>query len=147
MATATIARGATSVTLALDAEGNDLAIARDVGKPRRETALGAAEKIHPRGDKPDPRSEDNLSGRDAFVVNGLLDGASAYSDAQTLAGLVKAEQEPSGDPLTLEFSGVTGLSDTYRIGVPTGDALDLSYPPGQRQRVDVTLSVEVYAVA
>lgn len=125
MANAVLSRGSTSVTIPLLADGNSLAVARDVGKPNMQ--------YHDVG-REDPLPLDNLSAGDAFTFVGVLHGSNAYSDAKTLAeSLVKA-RATTGTPLQLDLSSLPNKG-TYDVAPISSSALTLSYVPGRRRMV------------
>lgn len=132
MTTATLSRGGTSVTFQIWEEGGELLVARDIGKPQ-----GGVKTVS----REDPRTSDNMSALDRLTVVGRLEGANAYSDAQTLAeDLVKPYS--NGNDLTLDLSAISGYS-TYTVGVPSDRALELDYRPGVVDVVDLQLGVPI----
>jgi len=137
MTDATLSRGATSVTFTLAADPGDPIIVRDIDKSQPE---GKGQRFYPTGG-PDPFASDRFSGRDVFAaIEGRLTGASAYSDAQTLLSLCKAEGAPANGDLTLDLSNVPGLS-SFTVGVPGREAITINYRPGQ-QFVEFSLQCE-----
>lgn len=127
MANAVISRGGTSVSVPLLADGDTLAVARDVGKP--------TVKYHDVG-REDPLPADHLNAGDAFTFTGLLHGSSAYSDAKTLAeSLIKA-RATTGTPLQLDLSALPNKG-TYDVAPITSSAITLAYAPGRTEMVGV----------
>ena len=132
MAVATLSRGGTSVTIQIWAEGGELLVGRDVGKPQ----AGIQEVA-----RADPRSVDHKSATDSFTIVGQLIGSNAYADARTLAeDLIKPHS--AGERLMLDLSDVPGLG-TYEVGVPSPRALELDYQQGQRDWVPCSLTLPV----
>lgn len=124
----------TSVTIPLFESGGNFAVARDVGKPTAmENELG----------REDMFVRDDLSAGDAFTLAGRLEGASAYSDAKTLAeDLIKPRLPEGGPAQTLDLSALPGRG-SYSV-VPASDtACTLTYIPGQTQLVEVQLTLNV----
>lgn len=135
MADAVLSRGGTSVTVPLLADGNSLAVARDVGKPTAQ--------YHDIG-REDPLPRDHLNAGDAFTFVGLLHGSSAYSDAETLAeSLIKA-RATTGTPLQLDLSDLPNKG-TYDVAPITASAVTLAYVPGGRQMVGVQATLNAVA--
>lgn len=133
MASATLSRGSTSVTFDIYQEGANLAIARDIGKPQQQFKTVSRE---------DPRSQDQLSAIDQLTVLGILLGADAYSQAQTLVDdLIKPHS--GGQPLQLDLTAVSGYDSIFEVGIPSDTAVQLDYQPGTKNRVDIQLSVTV----
>lgn len=131
MTTVTISRGSTSVDIKLYREAGQPAIARDIGKPDGGIIEVAQE---------DPRSKDHVSGTDTVTLLGIIEGASAYSDAKTLAeDLVKPHS--SGTALQLDATSVPGFDKILDVGVPSANACRLNYRPGRKNRVDVRLTL------
>jgi hypothetical protein len=133
MVDGTISRGNTSVTFRLWQEGGNIVIGRDIGKPQGKFKTVSRQA---------PRSNDFLSSSDRFTVLGVLTGSNAYADAKTLAEDLVIPHS-GGTPLQLDLTAVTGINTVYDIGVPSGNALQLEYRPGRRDRVDLQLSVPV----
>lgn len=127
MANAVIKRDTTSVSVPLLADGNSLAVARDVGKPTVD--------YHDVG-REDPLSRDHLNAGDAFTFTGILHGSSAYSEAQTLAESLIKPRATTGTPLQLDLSDLPNKS-TYDVAPITNSAVVLSYIPGRIQMVGV----------
>lgn len=133
MATAVISRGTTSVDVEIWGEGGDLLIGRDIGNPEARIAPVA---------RVDPRASDHKSATDTITLVGILEGASAYDDARTLAeDLIKPHSD--GTALQLDLTAVPGFDTVFDVGVPSARALEVDYRPGVRNRVDVQLTVPV----
>lgn len=123
----------TSVTIPILEAGGTLAVARDIGKPNlQEEELG----------REDVFTQDQLSAGDAFTVTGRLRGSNAYADAKTLAEDIIKPQLPSGGPTTLDLSGLPSRS-TYSVAPASKSACRLTYPVGEKDRVDVQLTLNV----
>lgn len=132
MAEATISRNGTSVTLPLLADGAGTAlVARDIGKPN--LSVQSTGSIN-------PRFLDFWSGNEQFTLTGRFWDSNAYSDAISLADLIK--ENSNGTPLTLDINISDYDSDmTVAPAVGSDAALSLSYSPGRRNDVDVQLSL------
>ena len=82
---------------------------------------------------------------ETYTITARLKGSSGYSDALTLADIIKSRQG-SGEELTVEVSGVN--LDAYPTTPTTvapaagqDSALSLTYPPGTRDVVEIELSL------
>lgn len=132
MATATLSRSGTSVTLPLLEEGAGAPVAAvDVGKPN----AGANSK-----GTLDPRWKDHWSQLRTYTLRGRLTASNAYDTAITLADLLKSGG--AGNPLELSV----GLPEYPRsvdvAPAPQQDqALSLAYDPGNTDWVDVQLTL------
>lgn len=131
---ATLSRDTTSVDIPLIQGGDSLAVARDVGKPTMEYNDVGRE---------DPLPMDNLNAGDAFTFTGLLHGSNAYSDAKTLAGLIKARAS-TGTPLQLDLTDLPNKS-TYDVAPVTKGAVTLAYVPGRVNMVGVQATLNAVA--
>lgn len=131
MVSAEISRGNTSVELPLLAEGGTPLVARDIGKPNMNVYKNGVLDV---------RHSDQNSGLMTYTLLGRFHGSSAYSDAITLADLIKTNG--NGTPLKVDI----GLSefDSNVMVAPAAtqeEALQLNYPPGRRRTVEVDLGL------
>jgi len=129
---ATISRGDTSVTLPLveDSTGAPIAI-RGLGKPNLNIQnTGSA----------DPRFVDQWSGLDQYTLIGRFVGNNAYSDALSLADLIKTNG--GGESLILNIdSDEFDTNIEVAPGVGQQGPLTLSYEPGTKDVVIVDVSL------
>lgn len=135
MANAVISRtggGSESVTLPLRNTDNGIAVARDIGKP--------SAKFYSLG-REDPKPADHLSAQDSFTVVGELQGSNAYTDAKTLAEDIIKRRPDSSDKVQLDLTDLPS-GQTHDVAAVSDRALELTYPPGVRNNVLVTLSVQ-----
>lgn len=109
----------------------------DIGKPELD--------IYEHGEL-EPRFNDTRSGLENYTITSQLTGSSAYSDALTLADMLKSRQG-GGEELTVQLSG-TDIPDAYpttkTFVAPAAEqeqALSLTYAPGRKNVVDVELSL------
>jgi len=131
MVTASVSRGATTVDFEVWGSPGDLAIGFDVGKPNQ--SIISVSRL-------EPRSANHQSDVQRVVVLGVLKGPGAYSAADALAeDLIKPHS--GGTPLQLDLTDVTGIDSVFTIGVPDSSALELSYLPGRKNVVDLSLNV------
>jgi hypothetical protein len=132
MADATLSRDGTSVTVPLVDSGSGAPlVSRDIGKPHlalRNTG------------EPDPYFTDEYSGLEQYTLTGRFYDNSAYTDAITLADLIKNHGQ--GNPITLDLS-----VDAYESGikvVPAAEqesAVSLTYAAGDPWvTVDINLT-------
>lgn len=131
MVQATISRNDISVDLQVEAEGARTTVIESVSKPEQDFKVISQE---------DARVSDQFAAVRSFnPITGYIDGPSAYEDALILAeDLVKPHSD--GVPLTIDLSNLEGFG-TYDVAVNNSNALKLTYPPGQRNWVQVQLNV------
>lgn len=133
MVDAVLSRGSTSVTIPLLEEEGNLLVARDVGKPTLNVNDVGRE---------DPRTQDNMNAGDAFTFTGLLAGASAFSDAKTLAEDLIKPRATTGTPLQLDLSALPNRG-TYDVAPTTQSACQLTYSAGEVNMVAVQCTLNV----
>lgn len=132
MTTLTLSRGATSVDVEWLGEAPDPILVYSASKPNQE--INPVSNI-------DPRVSDQFQNVKQFTINGYLTGANAYTDARSLAGeLIKPHS--GGTALQLDLSNIDGFG-TYDVAPSQQNAVDISYPPGQRDLVPVSFSLPV----
>jgi hypothetical protein len=109
----------------------------DIGKPELSTYESG---------ELNPRFNDSRSGLENYTITAQLRGLSAYSDAITLANIIKS-RTGNGAELTVSLSG-TDIPSAYPTSATTvapaaeqERALELTYAPGRRNVVDVELSL------
>lgn len=132
MVDVTVSRGGTSVAITLLSDSaQDPLLPVDVGKPHQNMQNSGAL---------DPRVSDFWSIQKTYSIFGRLTGSNAYSDAITLADLIKSNS--NGTELTLDVP-LTEFDSTFNVAPAAGveEALSLAYPPGTKDRVDVELSL------
>lgn len=130
-ATATLERGATSVTIPLLVESGGTPITSDVGKPN--LSLWESGVLN-------PRFNDQWSGLEQISIQGQYLSDADYSTAIDLADLVKSCS--GGDPLTLSTTLPTWPDEMEVAPAAQQDAaLSLSYNSGERGIVTVSLSL------
>lgn len=128
----TVSRGGTSVDIpVLDNSSGTPLVSKDVGDPNLNIQESGSLQ---------PRHIDQWSGLEQYTIFGRLDGGSAYSDANTLADLIKSNSD--GTPLDLNIP-LNDFDDTIKVAPAAGQdqSVALSYPPANRQRVDVDLAL------
>lgn len=129
---AVINRNDTSVNLPLIREGGTPVLSVDWGKPSAKT--------RDNGGTIDPRAQDNWSGLANYNLMGMFTSSNAYSNAITLADLMKSHS--GGTSLTLNVP--LGEVDDNISCMPSAgqdSALTLTYNPGQRNMVYVEASL------
>lgn len=127
----TLSRGGTSVALPIDASGGTPLISVDYGKPSLDIRGSGVLN---------PRHNDQWSGLEQYTLIGRFTSSSAYSNAVSLADLIKSNSD--GTPLDVDIP--LGDFDDSIKAAPAADqdgALVLSYPPGRRDSVEVDLSL------
>lgn len=132
MVDATIERGSTKVTLPLvDGQSGTPVVGTDIGKPNINIQ---------RTGSLDPRSVDQSSGLEQYTLLGQLTGTNAYSDANTLADLIKSNS--NGTELVLNI-GMSEFDTDISVAPAAGqdESLALAYQPGRSQWVDVDLKL------
>lgn len=135
------------VTLSHDGLGDSLTfpVLQESGNPAFSVDIGKPElNVYEHGEL-NIRFQDSRSGLENYNIVTQLTGSSAYSDALTLARLIKS-RTGDGEELTLSVSG-TDL-DAYPTSPVTvapaaeqEEALSLTYSPGRRDVVDVELTL------
>lgn len=132
MVDATISRGGTTVTLPLLEEGGNVLVTTDWGKPNAQT--------RDNGGSINPRAQDQWSGLANYNLFSRLEGSSAFSDAITLADLIK--EHSGGTALTLNVGMNEFDTDISCMpGAGQASALTLTYEPGRTNTVFVELSL------
>lgn len=129
--TATFTRRNKSIDIPLSADSAGApTIARDVGKPNQSFQTNG---------RNNPRSADFWSALENYTLFGYFTGSSAYSDAITLSNLIKSG---SGDNATLNIP-LSAYPSTINCqpAAEQEQALQLVYPPGMKDRVEVQLSL------
>jgi len=126
-----------SVTFPVMQESGTPLFSVDIGKPELSTYESG---------ELNPRFNDSRSGLENYTITAQLRGASAYSDAITLANIIKS-RTGNGEELTVSLSG-TDIPSAYPTSATTvapaaeqERALELTYAPGRRNVVDVELSL------
>lgn len=97
--------------------------------------------IHDLGGTAFPRVQDIWSGFKQFNLIGVFHGANAFSDAIDLADLVLSDG--GGNPMTLDIPDISELDSNISVA-PSAEqdrALNLSYQPGRKNRVEFDLGV------
>ena len=121
MTTATLSRGSETVTIHIKDSSDKPVLLRDVGKPNMI--------VHEKVGHDDPIVADQWSGLDAFTVFGELSGPERYSEANTLASLVKSHYDTNA--LYLDLGELYPTLGTFEVGVTESEALSIDYTPGQ----------------
>jgi hypothetical protein len=131
MAEATLSRGSTSVSLPLIASGSTPIAARDIGKPNLN--------LNNTGEL-DPRVGNDQSALETITLLGRFHGSNAFSDANTLADLIKSNS--NGTPLTLNINMPEWDTD-IEVAPAAGqeEAVALNYPAGKTNTVEVDLGL------
>jgi len=126
-----------SVTFPVMQESGTPLFSVDIGKPELSTYESG---------ELNPRFNDSRSGLENYTITAQLRGSSAYSDAITLANIIKS-RTGNGEELTVSLSG-TDIPSAYPTSATTvapaaeqERALELTYAPGRRNVVDVELSL------
>jgi hypothetical protein len=126
-----------SVTFPVMQESGTPLFSVDIGKPELSTYESG---------ELNPRFNDSRSGLENYTITAQLRGLSAYSDAITLANIIKS-RTGNGAELTVSLSG-TDIPSAYPTSATTvapaaeqERALELTYAPGRRNVVDVELSL------
>lgn len=129
MTTATLKRGSDSVTVDIIGEAGNPAVAVDIGHPNLE--------MQPSGGK-DPRFFDQWSVNKSYTIRGRLQGANAYSDAITLADIIKS----STDELRLDID-LPEHGENILVAPAAGQdaAVGFNYQAGQKQDVHVEMAL------
>lgn len=134
MASVTLSRGSTSVTIPIVEAGGEPLIVTALGKPT--ASFQSVQALN-------PRYEDFRSGLEQYQINGRFTGSSAFADALSLADLIK--QPSDGFPLTIEFNGtlpeLPGSAVDVAPAPESNQALSLAYDPGYADHVDIQLTV------
>lgn len=128
---ATLERGGTTITLPLQETGGTPAVSTDHGKPHLT--------FHESGVM-NPRFADFWSQLETYSITTRLTGSSGYSDAIALADFIKSHS--GGDDTTLNIGMPEYDSDM--LVAPQAEqeqALTLTYPPGRRDAVNVSLGL------
>lgn len=121
-------------------------IAESQGTPLFSIDIGKPElSIYQHGEL-QPRFLDTRSGIKNFTITTQFTGANAYTNALTLADIIKSRQGANGR-LTLAVSG-TNIPTAYPTtavnvspAVAQEEALTLTYPPGRKDAVTVELTL------
>lgn len=131
MVNVTLARGGDSVEIPLLEDSGSPLIATDVGKPELD--------YHSNGEL-DPRVMDNWSGLEQYTIMGKFIGGSAFSDANSLADLIKSYS--GGTDLTLSIP-LSEYDSNIIVSPAAGqeESVSLGYPPGHKNHVDVELAL------
>jgi len=131
MVQATILRGNTSVSLDLIADGGTPLVSRDIGRPSLQFQQNG-ELL--------PRHIDHYSGLETYTLLGRFFGSNAYSNANTLADLLKSN--PNGTPLTLNIGMPEYDTDmTVMSAAGQEQAVELNYPPGKKDTVEIDVGL------
>lgn len=128
MASVTLSRGTTSIEIPLEEEAGEQLLATTFGKPEVQ--------VRDSGGTLNPRVQDRWSGLESYSLVGKL------YDHQTTHDLADLIKSASGDALTLEIP-LAEYPDSVQVAPAAGQdtALSLSYPAGQRNIIDVELSL------
>lgn len=131
MVSVTISRGGTSVDVPVLSTGGQPLINANVGKPNLN--IQNTGSIN-------PRSSDFWSGFESYTITGAFTGSNAYSNAVTLADLIKSGD--SGSDLTLDIPLAEFDSDML-VAPAAGqeEALQIEYLPGRRTWINVNLTL------
>jgi hypothetical protein len=134
----TLSRGTTSLDLPLLDEGGNPLFSTDFGLPFAN--------IRDTGGSVNPRAEDRWSAQINHTINGRFDGSNAFSNARTLAELIK--QDPGGEDLELT-TGFAEFSDPLLVAPQAGNeqALTLTYEPGRTDTVFFQLGLTEISVS
>lgn len=129
--TATLERNNVTVDLPILAEGGDLAIARDFGKPNLRMQTNG---------RIDPRSMDQWAGQQSLNIYGQFIGESAYTGVRKLSNFIKSST--AGRDTTLSIP-LDRYPDSMLVAPSAGQdvALSVEYPPGQRNWVPYELTL------
>lgn len=132
MVDVTLKRGGTSVTIPVldNASGTPL-ISKDIGKPHQNIRdSGVLNPIH----------DDFWSGLEQYTILGQLTSSSAYTDAITLADLIRSNSD--GTPLDLDIP-LNDFDDTIKVAPAAGQeqSVTIAYQPGRRDWVDIDLAL------
>ena len=128
MAVATLSRGSTSIEIPLQEEGGEILVSSSFGNPETD--------IRPSGGTLDPRVNDQWSGLQNFEIVGKFFD---YDTSHDLADLIKSA---STEPLELTLPGDL-YEDNITVAPSAGSdsAVQLAYPAGRRNIVDVSLTL------
>jgi len=128
MATATLSRGSTSIDIPLQEESGEILLSATFGKPEVD--------VRQSGGVINPRVNDRWSGLESYQLVGKLYD---YQTTHDLADLIKSA---STTPLELEIPNPS-YPDVVTVAPAAGQdtALTLNYPAGQKNIVDVELSL------
>ena len=128
MAVATLSRGNTTIEIPLEKESGEILLSTTFGKPEVN--------VRESGGTLNPRVNDRWSGLESFQLVGKLFD---YQTTHDLADLIKSA---STDPLELEIPNPS-YPDVVTVAPAAGQdsALTLNYPAGQKNIVDVELSL------
>ena len=128
MAVATLTRGNDSIEIPLQEEGGEILVSSTFGKPEVD--------IRRSGGTLNPRSQDQFSGLQNFEIVGK------FFDYDTSHDLAEIINSASTDPLELTIPTDLYEDDiTVCPSAGSDSALDLSYPAGRRNIVDVSLTL------
>lgn len=131
MATATLERGNTTLSLDLITQGGSPVAGADTGKPnldfRRTGSLN-------------PRSSDQFSALRTYTILGRFTGSNAFTDAIDLATLIKSN--PNGETITLNIDMPEFDTDIPVVPAASQDAaVNLNFPPGKTNTVEVDIGL------
>jgi hypothetical protein len=128
MVDATLSRGSTSIDIPLEEESGTLLLSATFGKPNIT--------VRDSGGTLNPRVSDRFSGLESYQLVGKLFD---YQTTHDLADLIKSA---STTPLELEIPNPS-YPDVVTVAPAAGQdtALTLNYPAGQKNIVDVELSL------
>jgi hypothetical protein len=130
---ATLSQDGDSVTLPLLADGGDILLAVDSGKPQLIT--------HDTGGTAFPRTQDQWSGQKQYNLIGYFSGANAHQDAIDLVELI--HKDGNGNPMVLDIPGISELDSNIFVA-PSAEqdrALNLKYPNGIKNYVEFDLGL------
>lgn len=131
MVNVTLSRGGTSVDIELLESGGTPLISKDVGKPNQQIwDVGSI----------NPQFRDVWSTNNQYTIVGRLTGSSAYSDAHTLADLIKSNA--NGTLLDLSIP-LNDFDDTIKVAPAAGqdESVALAFNPGWKDYVEVDLAL------
>ena len=134
MATATLERGGTTVSLELIETGGTPVASVDLGKPNLN--------IQPNGAL-DPRHIDQFANTESYTLLGRFEGNTAYDDAIALCDLIKSNV--AGDETLLNVD-MPEFDTDIPVAPAAGqeESVSLNYPPGQKDMVEVDLGLTRY---
>jgi hypothetical protein len=132
MASVTLSRDTTSISIPLLEEGGTALFSTDFGKPFAN--------VRDTGGSIDPRIEDRWSAQINHTLVGRFASSSAYSDAIALADLIKQDNNGNDLELSTPFSE---YPDPMTVAPQAGNqqALSLTYPAGYTNYVSVDLGL------